>query len=129
MPEPNASPDRHAAPSSALPPHVLVVDDEEMMRAMLARELPRLGFQVTAALKRLVCGEVGSATLVAKSASMQALLARIDRVAPTDAAVLIQGESGTGKELVARLIHGLSARRAKPFVVINCSAIPDTLFE
>jgi DNA-binding NtrC family response regulator len=213
-------------PVAGPPPHVLVVDDEEMMRAMLGRELPRLGFRVTtaesgeeglrrvqdnefavavvdilmpgldgvetlkrlqqespgteivlltghgtiegavagmragaydyltkpcrlselsavlrraiehralrrenAALKRLVCGEAGNAAMVAHSASMRALLARVERVAPAETTVLVQGESGTGKELVARLIHGLSARRAKPFVVINCSAIPDTLFE
>ena len=184
------------------PPHVLVVDDEEMMRAMLGRELPRLGFRVTtaesgeeglrrvqddefavavvdilmpgldgletlkrlhqespgteivlltghgtiegavagmragaydyltkpcrlselsavlrraiehralrrenAALKRLVCGEAGNATMVAHSANMRALLARVERVAPAETAVLVQGESGTGKELFARAIH------------------------
>jgi DNA-binding NtrC family response regulator len=225
MPEPSLH-DRENAPSAPAPPNVLVIDDEEMMRAMLARELPRLGFNVTtaaggeegveraqneefsvavvdilmpgldgletlkrlrhespgtevvlltghgtiegavagmragaydyltkpcrlvelsavlwravehrtlrrenAALKRLVCGEAGAATLVATSSGMRALLTRVERVAPTNSPVLIQGESGTGKELVARLIHGLSTRREKPFVVINCSAIPDALFE
>jgi len=82
-----------------------------------------------AALRRLVCGEAGTATLVASSGPMRALYARVERVAPTDSPVLIEGESGTGKELVARMIHGLSARKDKPFVVINCSAIPDALFE
>ena len=53
----------------------------------------------------------------------------IQRVAPTDSTVMLQGESGTGKELFARAIHQLSPRRNKPFVAINCAAIPDTLIE
>jgi DNA-binding NtrC family response regulator len=53
----------------------------------------------------------------------------IQKVAPTDSTVLLQGESGTGKELFARAIHQLSRRRDRPFVPINCAAIPDTLIE
>ena len=226
MPEPGAVRDHSTRTPGAEPPHVVVVDDEEMMRAMLARELPRLGFRVSAAasgeeavrmaqgedfavaivdilmpgldgvetlkrlrqespatevvlltghgtiegavagmragaydyltkpcrlaelsavlrravehrslrrenaaLKRLVCGEAGSTSIVALSTSMRALMAKVERVAPTESAVLVEGESGTGKELVARMLHGLSPRRDQPFVVINCSAIPDALFE
>lgn len=67
--------------------------------------------------------------LVGGSPAMSALRAQIEQVAPTDATVLILGESGTGKEVVARMIHRLSHRAAKPFVPINCGAIPADLLE
>lgn len=67
--------------------------------------------------------------LVGRSAPMHALYKAIGRVAPTDALVLVRGESGTGKELVARAVYQHSLRARKPFIVINCVAIPDTLLE
>jgi len=73
---------------------------------------------------RIAYGElVGSSDLIRKIYTL------IEQVAPSSASVLITGESGTGKELVARTIHRMSPRREKPFVAINCSAIPDTLME
>ncbi|MCC5792877.1 MAG: sigma-54-dependent Fis family transcriptional regulator [Legionellaceae bacterium] len=68
-------------------------------------------------------------TLIGNSAAMCQVRRLIKQVAPTDATVLILGESGTGKEVVARNIHGLSQRRSKPFVPINCGAIPAELLE
>jgi nitrogen regulation protein NR(I) len=70
-----------------------------------------------------------SEALVGKSRAMQEVYKAIGRVASTDATVLIRGESGTGKELVARAIYQHSLRADKPFLVINCVAIPDTLLE
>jgi DNA-binding NtrC family response regulator len=67
--------------------------------------------------------------MVGSSKKMQEVFRLIEMVAPSTASVLITGESGTGKELVARSIHNLSPRKAKPFVAINCSAIPETLIE
>jgi len=67
--------------------------------------------------------------LVGRSKKMQEIFALVERVAPTTASVLITGESGTGKEVLARTLHDLSTRKAKPFVAINCSAIPETLIE
>ena len=212
--------------ASGTAPAVLVVDDETMMRTMLARELPRLGFQVTtaesgeealriaaaeefavaildmmmngmdglatlqrlrqdspgtevvmltghgtiesavaamragafdyltkpcrlaelaavlgkavehrelrrenAALKLLVEGQRRETSLIAQSPVMRAIFGRLQRAAAGETPILILGESGTGKEIVARACHQLSRRSAKPFVVLNCSAIPDTLLE
>ena len=70
-----------------------------------------------------------STILIGRSTAMDAVLQLIARVAPTEATVLICGESGSGKELVARSIHESSARRAGPFVAINCGALPPTLVE
>jgi PAS domain S-box-containing protein len=66
---------------------------------------------------------------IAKSPNMIAILDLVKRVANTEAAVLIRGESGTGKELIAHALHLESARREQPFIVIDCSAIPETLLE
>ena len=67
--------------------------------------------------------------IIGGCAAMREVLGTIDRVAGTNATVLIQGESGTGKELVARAIHARSARKDRAFVPINCGAIPETLLE
>jgi DNA-binding NtrC family response regulator len=67
--------------------------------------------------------------IVARSANMQAVLALVERVAPTNATVLIGGESGVGKDLIARAIHQHSHRASGPFVKINSTAIPETLLE
>ena len=66
---------------------------------------------------------------VGESPVMQQVFKLIERVAPTDATVIISGESGTGKELVAQAIHRASARAARPFVPVNCGAIPENLIE
>jgi two-component system nitrogen regulation response regulator NtrX len=68
-------------------------------------------------------------TLVGQSPVMRKLFSVIERVAPTEASVLITGATGTGKELAARAIHNMSPRRDQAFVDINCSAIPETLIE
>lgn len=70
-----------------------------------------------------------SVTLVGSSRVMQEVYKRIGLLAQSDAGVLILGETGTGKELVARAIHEHSARRGKPFVAVNCGAIPENLVE
>ena len=67
--------------------------------------------------------------LIGNSPAIEALRSIVRRVADTELAVLILGENGTGKEVVAQLIHYLSRRRGKPFIAVNCAAIPDTLAE
>jgi transcriptional regulator with GAF, ATPase, and Fis domain len=67
--------------------------------------------------------------MIGESAVMRSLFAQLEKVAPTSGRVLISGESGTGKELVARAIHRLSPRADKPFIKVNCAAIPAELIE
>ena len=71
----------------------------------------------------------GLPAIVGESPRIVEVSRAIQKVSPTDSTVLLQGESGTGKELFARAIHQLSSRRDRPFVPINCAAIPDTLIE
>src|SRR5215467_9099373 len=71
----------------------------------------------------------GIPKIIGDSPSIQAVSQSIQRVAPTDATVLLTGESGTGKEVFSRAIHQLSSRREKPFVTVNCAAIPHSLIE
>jgi formate hydrogenlyase transcriptional activator len=73
--------------------------------------------------------EMNFAEIIGNSASLRRVLKHVETVAPTDSTVLIYGETGTGKELIARAIHDLSPRRAKPFVKLNCAAIPTGLLE
>ncbi len=68
-------------------------------------------------------------TIVADSVPMQKVLKAIQKIAPTDVTVLIQGDTGVGKELVAHAIHAMSHRADRPFIAVNCGAIPETLIE
>ena len=67
--------------------------------------------------------------LIGRSRSLEAVLEQVERVAPTDSTVLIQGETGTGKELIARAVHNVSSRCGRPFIKLNCAAIPHALLE
>jgi formate hydrogenlyase transcriptional activator len=67
--------------------------------------------------------------LIGNSPALESVLEQVERVAPTDSTVLIQGETGTGKELIARAVHNISSRCGRPFVKLNCAAIPFDLLE
>jgi len=67
--------------------------------------------------------------IIGNSPALESVLEQVERVAPTDSTVLVQGETGTGKELIARAIHSLSSRCGRPFIKLNCAAIPFDLLE
>jgi two-component system, NtrC family, response regulator HydG len=90
------------------------------------RDLERLRTENELLRERLDASETG---IVGESAAVQKLVQVIARLAPQEASVLVLGESGTGKELVARALHRLSGRSARPFVAINCAALTETLLE
>ncbi|MBA2077192.1 sigma-54-dependent Fis family transcriptional regulator [Rhodanobacter sp. PCA2] len=100
---------------------------------MAALEFPLRYEQVAEALRsvqaRLAGGQSGALRFVGQSAPMLRVNALIRQVAPFDSTVLVLGESGTGKEMVARAVHEHSPRRGRPFVAINCGAIPAELLE
>jgi DNA-binding NtrC family response regulator len=90
----------------------------------------RLKFSYVAAPFRLELAERDDFEgVLGRSVAMRELFALLDRVAPTDAPVLIQGETGTGKERVARAVHRRSRRATRPFAVFDCAAVPPTLIE
>ena len=95
---------------------VLVLEPGMDVAAEVARRLERRALQQRTG----IAGE---------SAPIQELLVRIEQMAPVSSTVLVQGESGTGKELVAKAIHDLSLRRGKPFIAVNCAALPESLLE
>jgi len=101
-----------------------------VLRALLDRALGRARDQRTvAALTRQLreAGRLGA--LVGSSSPMQEVMRQVEMASPSTASVLITGETGSGKEIVARSIHMLSPRADRPFVAINCSAIPESLME
>ncbi|HEX9691199.1 MAG TPA: sigma-54 dependent transcriptional regulator [Gemmatimonadales bacterium] len=67
--------------------------------------------------------------ILGESSAIQEVLVKIEQMAPVSSTVLVEGESGTGKELVAQAIHALSPRRNKPFIAVNCAALPESLLE
>jgi formate hydrogenlyase transcriptional activator len=85
--------------------------------------------EATACLQREIAEQQSGTEIVGTSAAIRSVLAAVRDVAPTQAPVLIEGETGTGKELVARAIHQQSDRARKPFVRVNCAAIPAALCE
>src|SRR6202042_1945688 len=101
-----------------------------VLRALLDRGFGRVrDQQAVAALTRdlRTAGKLGE--LVGSSGAMQDVMRQVEMAAPSTASVLITGETGSGKEIVARSIHMLSPRAERPFVAINCSAIPESLME
>jgi formate hydrogenlyase transcriptional activator len=100
--------------------------------ALAFREIRELKEQLSKEklyLEDEIRAEMNFAQIIGNSASLRKSLKRVETVAPTDSTVLIYGETGTGKELIARAIHDLSPRRSKPFVKLNCAAIPTGLLE
>ncbi len=101
-----------------------------ILHALLDRALGRVrDRQQVAALRRQLrdAGRVGE--MIGSAKPMQDVMRIVEQVAPSSASVLITGETGTGKEVLARTIHLLSPRADRPFVAINCSAIPESLME
>jgi two-component system response regulator FlrC len=96
------------------------------LRLLVSRALERRRMRDAAAR---AAEPAGGEELVAKDPAMRAVLAHLDKVAPTPATVLLTGESGTGKEVAARRIHARSPRAAGPFVAVNCAAVSEQLVE
>ncbi len=102
--------------------------DELVLVIERARERSQL-ISENAALRERLAARTSVDFIISQSDEMEEVLNTAARVAPSRAPVLVRGESGTGKELVARAIHQASARRDAPFIVVNCAALPEALFE
>jgi DNA-binding NtrC family response regulator len=101
--------------------HLLLLLDRAIERRRLVHE--------NLLLREEAAARLGVPRIVGDSPALQAVAKQIQKVAPAETTVLLLGESGTGKELFARALHALSPRRGRPFVAINCAAIPENLLE
>ena len=110
--------------------YILKPFDIPKMKGLMERAL-----EVSRMMKKMVSlpdrkeGETAEESLVGSSPAMQEIYKMIGQVAPTDVTVLLRGESGTGKEMVARAVYHHSQRADRPFLPVNCAAIPETLLE
>jgi two-component system response regulator GlrR len=103
------------------PPDLLFQVEKALENRRLTSEIVRL--------KELLAERYDFANIVARSGKMQGVLEVVSRIANTESTVYIHGESGTGKELIAKAIHLASDRKSRPFVAINCAALPEALLE
>ena len=104
--------------------------DNAILQALLERALGKARDRREVALLRRDLRQAGKlGELIGASKSMQQVMRLVEQASPSTASVLITVETGSGKEMVARTIHALSPRASRPFVAINCSAIPETLME
>jgi DNA-binding NtrC family response regulator len=104
--------------------------DATRLRTILANATRQRDTEIELEVARRRLRETGVlGRLVGNSRSMREIFGLIEQIAPSNVSVLITGESGTGKELVARTLHDLSPRKTRPFVAVNCAAIPETLIE
>jgi DNA-binding NtrC family response regulator len=100
------------------------------LRAILERAVAQSRLaQRTVRLERELSSRGALGGMVAQSPAMRSVFALLQQAAPTKATILITGETGTGKEVAARAIHEISPRRHRPFLAINCAALPETLIE
>ncbi len=104
--------------------------DVNEMRIVIKRAVEKIGLQKEInGLKETLQEKYGLGNIIGDSPPMQKVYDLVRKIADTDITVLITGESGTGKELIAQILHYMSNRKDKPFVKVNCAAIPETLLE
>jgi DNA-binding NtrC family response regulator len=104
--------------------------DATRLRTILTNATRQRATEIELEVTRRRLRETGIlGSMVGSSRAMRDIFALIEQIAPSNVSVLITGESGTGKEMVARTLHDLSPRKGRPFVAVNCAAIPETLIE
>ena len=116
---------RHGAIDYVLKP----IDFDELIMRIKNIEMHKELIREVRFLRQELSAQYNYEHIVGESKAMKSMYRLIDKVAPSTSTVLVAGRSGTGKELVARAIHARSERAHRPFVAINCGAIPETLFE
>ncbi len=104
--------------------------DATRLRTILANATRQRATEIELEVTRRQLRNTGIlGSMVGSSKAMREIFALIEQIAPSNVSVLITGESGTGKEMVARTLHDLSPRKGRPFLAVNCAAIPETLIE